>query len=129
MEYEPRDIRQIKLVSGEEILAEVTGEDMNEILIANPLKVGKEKFTFDGRTAEANFFSRWMAFADTQEFVLHKQNIVVEAIVDDAVADHYNTMVSNISNKIHLSGVVEGDDSEFTDSEELDDSGYIPTYH
>ena len=38
-DYEPRDIRQIKLCNGEENLTEVVGEDRTEILIRNPLRV------------------------------------------------------------------------------------------
>lgn len=93
MNYEPRDIRQIKLVTGDEILAEVIGEDSVEFLIRNPLKVYKEKMLLGGRAREANFFTRWMSFAENVEFVINKNHIVVEAIVDDLVAEHYNKLM------------------------------------
>ena len=56
-DYEPRDIRQIKLISGDEILAEVLGEDAGEYLICNPLKVFKEKSFL-----ERMFFEKRNAF-------------------------------------------------------------------
>lgn len=126
MTYEPRDIRQIKLVSGDEILTEVIGEDTSEFLIRNPLKVFKEKFVQKGVPKEANFFTRWMSFADNQEFILNKTHIVTEAIVDDSVADYYNKMMSDIEvdDSIHM-----GDQSEtdFTDLLPTEDDKQ--TYH
>lgn len=111
MKYLPRDIRQIKLVSGEEILTEVVGEDSIEFLIANPLKVNKEKYNHKGVQREANFFSRWMSFADNQEFIINKTHIVTEAIVDDNVAEYYNKMMDNIEqdDEIHLAGAAEAE--------------------
>lgn len=93
MNYEPRDIRQIKLVTGDELLTEVVGEDKTEVLIRNPLKVHKERYVIKGTPKEANFFTRWMGFAENQEFIIHKSHIITEAIVDDGVADHYNGMM------------------------------------
>ena len=85
MNYVPRDIRQIKLVTGDELLTEVVGEDQIEFLIRNPLKVFKERMLIKGTPREANFFTRWMSFADNQEFIIDKRHIVTEAIVDDNV--------------------------------------------
>ena len=128
MKYEPRDIRQIKLVTGDEILTEVIGEDRVEFLIRNPLKVFKEKFVQRGVPREANFFTRWMGFADNQEFLINKTHIVTEAIVDDSVADYYNKMMSNIEtdDTIHMGDQSEAEHPEFfaTDEEDSD-----PTFH
>jgi hypothetical protein len=125
-QYEPRDIRQIKLISGEELLAEVLGEDAGEYLIFNPLKVLKEKFIQNGSAKEANFFVRWMGFANNQEFILNRTHVITEAIVDDSVADYYNKMMSSIEedDSIHMAEQMEDDQPDL--SKYVDDN---PTFH
>lgn len=131
MKYLPRDIRQIKLVTGEEILAEITGEDDSEFLIRNPLKVHKEKFVVGGVAREANMFTKWMSFADNDEFVLAKYHVMMEAIVNDAVADYYNNMMSTIEDEVTI-GHME-DDEPASEPEAMSpimqDDGDTPTYH
>ena len=129
MKYEPRDIRQIKLVTGDEILTEVIGEDRVEFLIRNPLKVFKEKFVQKGIPREANFFTRWMGFADNQEFLINKTHIVTEAIVDDSVAEYYNKMMANIEtdDSIHMGERSDADHPDLLDTGEEEDEK--PTFH
>ena len=91
-----RDIRQIKFITGEEILTEVVGEDHEEILIRNPLKVHRERMQLGSIAREANMFTRWMGFADLDEHMIKKSNILVEALVNDAVALYYHKMTHNI---------------------------------
>lgn len=90
-----RDIRQIKFVNGDEIITEVIGEDRDEFLIRNPLKVHKKEFVIQGVPREANLFTTWMSFADMDEFIIPRQHILVEALVTDAVAVHYVSMMEN----------------------------------
>jgi hypothetical protein len=92
----PRDIRQIKFITGEEILTEVVGEDRDELLIRNPLKVHRERMQLGSIAREANMFTRWMGFADLDEHMIKKSNILVEALVNDAVALYYHKMTVNI---------------------------------
>ena len=92
----PRDICQIKFITGEEILTEVVGEDRDELLIRNPLKVHRERMQLGNIAREANMFTRWMGFADLDEHMIKKSNILVEALVNDAVALYYNKMTLNI---------------------------------
>lgn len=95
MMYLPRDIRQMKLANGDEILTEVSGEDAAEFLVRNPLRVYKEKQISETGMREANMFSRWMGFAENDEVIISKTHIIAEAIVNDMVASHYNRMVNN----------------------------------
>lgn len=92
----PRDIRQIKFINGEEIVTEVVGEDHDEILIRNPLKVHRERLQVGDIAREANMFTRWMGFADIDEHLVKKSTILVEALVNDVVALYYNKMTLNI---------------------------------
>lgn len=128
-EYVPRDIRQIKFASGEEILTEVIGEDQSEFLIRNPLKVFKEKFVSNGLAREANFFTRWMSFADNQEFIINKNHIIAEAIVDDSVADYYNSMMDNIEadDSIHMGEQLDNEQHDLIEPEQEDPDA--PVYH
>ena len=91
-----RDIRQIKLINGEEILTEVVGEDREEILIRNPLKVHRERHHIGDIAREANMFTRWMGFADIDEHMLSRKMILIESMVNDAVALYYHKMTHNI---------------------------------
>lgn len=128
MTYVPRDIRQIKLVTGDELLTEVVGEDQIEFLIRNPLKVFKEKMVLQGRPREANFFTRWMSFAENQEFIVDKRHVVTEAIVDDSVAQYYNHMMESIEKHDEVTmGSPAEDDLEDLLFEEED--GSKPTFH
>lgn len=129
MKYVPRDIRQMKLVTGDELLTEVVGEDQIEFLIRNPLRVHKERMLVKGVPREANYFSRWMGLADDVEFIISKTHIVVEALVDDSVADYYNKMMANVEqdDEVALGGVTEAEHPDFlsTEEEDLDK----PTFH
>lgn len=131
MNYEPRDIRQFKLINGDELLTEVVGEDNAEFLIRNPLKVHKERYVTRGVPKEANFFTRWMAFADTQEFILNKTHIITEAIVDDGVADHYNGMMHNIEqeDEVTVSTTIDHEDDTMSESVTIHDGDGDITYH
>lgn len=128
MKYVPRDIRQMKLVTGDEILTEVVGEDQAEFMIRNPLKVFKERIVVKGIPREANFFSRWMGFSENDEFLLNKQHIVAEALVDDNVANYYNRMMDNVNHDddIHI-GVPQ--EAEHPDLLATEDSDEKPTFH
>ena len=131
MIYDVRDIRQIKLVTGEEILAEIVGEDDSEFLIRNPLKVHKDKMVVGGLAREINMFTKWMSFADNDEFIIQKYHILVEAIVNDAVANYYNTMMKMPDDEVTVGHMP---DDVPTDSEEsitvtVNDDGDTPTYH
>lgn len=127
MNYEPRDIRQILLVTGDELLTEVVGEDQSEIMIRNPLRVYKEKMLIGGRAREANFFTRWMSFADNVEFFLKKEHVLVDAIVDDQVADHYNRLTASIE---HTDEVALADDEPEQDVEiSMEDLKKDHTFH
>ncbi len=128
-EYEPRDIRQIKLVTGEEILTEIVGEDDSEFLIRNPLKVYKDKVVVAGRAREVNMFTRWMSFADNDEFIIQKYHVLVEAIVNDAVADYYNNMMHEPDDEVtvgHDSNDASFSEDAFMVNVNEDDS---PTFH
>lgn len=92
----PIDIRQIKFINGDEILTEVVGEDHDELLIRNPLRVHKERMQLGDIAREANLFTRWMSFADLDEHMIKKSNILVDALVSEAVALYYIKMTNNI---------------------------------
>ncbi|ATV46268.1 hypothetical protein [Lake Baikal phage Baikal-20-5m-C28] len=91
-----RDIRQIKLINGEELLTEVIGEDSLELFIRMPLKVVKEKVTMGEMNREANMFTNWMSFSDSEDFIISRVNVLVESAVNVSVARHYLEMTENI---------------------------------
>jgi len=127
MMYLPRDIRQIILMNGDEILTEIVGEDDREFLIRNPLKVHKQKFAVEGIAKEANMFSKWMGFAENDELIITKNKIIAEAIVNDMVAGHYNRMINNVEEESIED--TEGDDTQQLDMTSIIDDTDPPIYH
>jgi hypothetical protein len=93
MIYLPRDIRQIKLITGEELLAECIGEDSTEYLITNALKIHKEKLIIQGIPKEVNFFTKWMGLAENPELAINRNHVITTSIVNDQVAAYYNSLV------------------------------------
>ena len=91
-----RDIRQLKLTNGEELITEVVGEDHEELLIRGPLKVYRERVELGTIAREANMFTRWMGFCDEDEHIIAKTNILAMALVNDAVAMYYTKMMVNV---------------------------------
>jgi len=131
-----RDIRQLKLTNGEEILTEVVGEDREEVLIRGPLKVYRERVELGTIAREANMFTRWMGFSDEDEHIIAKTNILAMALVNDAVAMYYTKMMVNVeqdsitpitdASQARVPEVVQQQPS-FQILEEDDDTP--PTYH
>ena len=81
-----------------------------------------------GMAREANFFTRWMSFADNQEFLIDKRHIVTEGIVDDNVAAYYNNMMSNIEKDDEVTmGAPE--DAEHPDLLDIEEDSDTPTFH
>jgi hypothetical protein len=136
-QYLPRDIRQIKLTNGEEIITEVVGEDREEFLIRNPLLVHREKVQLGDIAREANMFTRWMSLADNDEFIISRSHILVEALVNDAVAIYYNKMTANIEQDLKtpitaLNEAPEPEVAQATPTLHLlneEDDGTPPTFH
>lgn len=131
-----RDIRQLKLTNGEELLTEVVGEDREEVLIRGPLKVYRERVELGTIAREANMFTRWMGFCDEDEHIIAKSNILAMAMVNDAVAMYYTKMMVNVeqdsitpitdASQARVPEVVQQQPS-FQILEEDDDTP--PTYH
>lgn len=131
-----RDIRQLKLTNGEELITEVVGEDREELLIRGPLKVYRERVELGTIAREANMFTRWMGFCDEDEHIIAKTNILAMALVNDAVAMYYTKMMVNVEQDL-IEPITDASQakipevaqrqSSFQILEEEDDTP--PTYH
>ena len=131
-----RDIRQLKLTNGEELITEVVGEDHEELLIRGPLKVYRERVELGTIAREANMFTRWMGFCDEDEHIIAKTNILAMALVNDAVAMYYTKMMVNVEQDL-IEPITDASQakipevaqrqSSFQILEEEDDTP--PTYH
>ena len=131
-----RDIRQLKLTNGEELITEVVGEDHEELLIRGPLKVYRERVELGTIAREANMFTRWMGFCEEDEHIIAKTNILAMALVNDAVAMYYTKMMVNVEQDL-IEPITDASQakipevaqrqSSFQILEEEDDTP--PTYH
>lgn len=131
-----RDIRQLKLTNGEEILTEVVGEDREEVLVRGPLKVYRERIELGTIAREANMFTRWMGFCDEDEHIIAKSNILAMALVNDAVAMYYTKMMVNVEQDLitPITDVSEAKIPEVAQAQASfqileEDDGTPPTYH
>jgi len=131
-----RDIRQLKLTNGEEILTEVVGEDREEVLIRGPLKVYRERIELGTIAREANMFTRWMGFCDEDEHIIAKSNILAMALVNDAVAMYYTKMMVNVEQDL-ITPITDSSEAKVPEVAQAkpsfqileEDDGTPPTYH
>jgi hypothetical protein len=131
-----RDIRQLKLTNGEEILTEVVGEDREEVLVRGPLKVYRERIELGTIAREANMFTRWMGFCDEDEHIIAKSNILAMALVNDAVAMYYTKMMVNVEQDL-ITPITDSSEAKVPEVAQAkpsfqileEDDGTPPTYH
>jgi len=130
-----RDIRQLKLTNGEELITEVVGEDHEELLIRGPLKVYRERVELGTIAREANMFTRWMGFCDDDEHIIAKTNILAMALVNDAVAMYYTKMMVNVEQDL-IEPITDASQAKIPEVAQrqssfqiLEDDDTPPTYH
>ena len=80
------NIQAVKLVSGEELVVEITLETENKIEFKNPVACVMQR----RQDGPALGFVPWMQAANGPTFVIEKNKIVCQAEVADEVKNGYN---------------------------------------
>lgn len=88
-------IRIIKLITGEEILAEVKSEFTNPLNIKNPVRIIVMPNKIDPKTPNIGF-APWAEFSDDKEFVLDKSHVVAIMTPINEFVNQYNSMFGGL---------------------------------
>jgi len=88
---EKLNIRQFKLINGEEIVAHVTQKDPSAYIIERPLRILSN--FIGGYT-----FQRWFPFSSQKLFKIIKSNIVYHVEIDENIKHEYLKAASGLPN-------------------------------
>lgn len=89
------NLKILKMISGEELLAEVLNETDTHISVKNPVRV----IVMPTKTSPQNptvGFAPWADFSDEKEFTIHKAHVIVSMNPVKEFVSQYNSMFSGI---------------------------------
>jgi len=89
------NLRLIRLISGEELMAEVLSETNTDISIKNPVRVVLMPNKLDPKTPTVGF-APWVEFSDEKEFTIHKAHVIVTMKPVQEFINQYNSMFGGI---------------------------------
>jgi len=89
------NLRLIRLISGEELMAEVLSETTTDITIKNPIRVVIVPSKTSAATPTVGF-APWIEFSDEKEFTIHKAHVIVTPKPVQEFINQYNTMFGGI---------------------------------
>ena len=89
------NLKLIRLISSEELMAEVLNETSTEIKIKNPVRVMIMPSKTDPATPTVGF-APWMDFSEEKEFTIHKAHVIVTSKPVQDFINNYNTMFGGI---------------------------------
>lgn len=87
-------LKLLKMISGEELLAEITDENSTHITIKNPVRVVVMPSRERGNPSVG--FAPWADFSTEKTFTIHKAHVIVTMTPVDAFVREYQGMFSGI---------------------------------
>lgn len=100
------NIKILKMISGEELLAEITNETETHITIKNPVRVVVMPTKTNPQTPTVGF-APWADFSEEKDFTMHKAHVIVTMKPVQEFVNQYNAMFSGIvapSSKLIIPG-------------------------
>lgn len=95
-----KNIKLLKLLSGENILAEIVSESEKSVRIKYPARVSlippKSSMQYDAKAAPQIGFGPWLEFTEDTEFSLDKMHIVIMMNPVKEFVANYESMFSKI---------------------------------
>lgn len=88
-------VKIIKLVNGDELLADVINENIDPIIIKNPVRIIVMPNKIDPKTPNIGF-APWAEFSDDKTFTLDKANIIVIMNPIKEFIQQYNSMFGGL---------------------------------
>lgn len=101
------NLRLIRLISGEELMAEVLSETTTDIKLKNPIRVVIVPSKTSATTPTVGF-APWIEFSDEKEFTIHKAHVIVTMKPVQEFVNQYNSMFGGIvapSSKLIIPGM------------------------
>lgn len=101
------NIKILKMISGEELLAEVTRETDTHLDLKNVVRVVIMPTANNPKNPTVGF-APWADFSDDKEFTIHKAHVIVTMKPVEQFASQYNSMFSGIvtpSSKLIIPGM------------------------
>jgi len=87
-------VKIIKLITGEELLAEVVGDD-TMVRVKNPVRIVVMPNKIDPKTPNIGF-APWAEFSDDKEFALDKSHIVAIMTPIKEFVNQYSSMFGGL---------------------------------
>jgi len=97
----------IKLIGGDDLLAEVTKETETHISVKNPVRVVVMPSKANPQTPTVGF-APWAEFSEEKEFTIHKAHVIVTMKPVQEFVNQYNSMFGGIvapSSKLIIPGM------------------------
>ena len=89
------NIKIVKLLTGEEILAKVLPSSDHVVIMENPVRIVVMPNRIDPKTPNIGF-APWAEFSDDKEFVVDKSHVVAIMIPIKEFVNQYNTMFGKL---------------------------------
>lgn len=89
------NIQILKLIDGNELLAEVSDQTATEITIKNAVRIVVMPSKADPKTPTVGF-APWADFSDEKEFTIHKAHVIVTMKPIQEFINQYNSMFGGI---------------------------------
>lgn len=89
------NVKMIKLINGEDLIADVTNDGGNFVKFKNPMRVIVMPTKTDPKTPTVGF-APWAEFYDEKEFTLDKSHVLVIASPVKEFVNQYNSIFGGI---------------------------------
>lgn len=89
------NLKLLKMISGDDLLAEITNETDTHISIKNPVRVVVMP-TKANPTQPTVGFAPWNDFSEEKEFTIHRAHVIVTMKPVQEFVNQYNAMFSGI---------------------------------
>lgn len=83
----------LKLVSGEQVMATLTGEDAESIAVEYPMVIRLIPFVQEGKAQEHVTAAPFCQFSDDKQFTISRTNIIFIKKMHQMIIPHYSRLV------------------------------------
>ena len=100
------NLRILKMINGDELMAEVVLDSLSELTIKNPVRVVVMPSKANPQTPTVGF-APWAEFSDEKQFTIHKAHVIVAMKPVQEFVNQYNSMFGGIvspSSKLLIPG-------------------------
>jgi hypothetical protein len=101
------NVKLVKMISGEELIAEVVSDQESYITIKNPVRVVVVPTKTNPQTPTVGF-APWAEFSEEKEFTIHKAHIIVTMKPVQEFINQYSAMFGGLvtpSSKLIIPGM------------------------